>query len=60
MDRYESKLIMSRKQNELLRGYLHEVMGPIDLDNVEITLVVILERRDKEICIVRFIFGCMS
>ena len=48
MNRYESKLATLRKKNKLLRGYLHKVVGPIDLDNPKITLTIALERRDKE------------
>lgn len=28
VDRFDSELVMLRKQNELWRGYLHEVVGP--------------------------------
>lgn len=45
MDQDEYELIVLRKQNEILRGYLHEIMGPIDLDNLKITLVAKLERK---------------
>ena len=47
MDKDESELIMLRRQNNLMRGYLHGVVGPIDLDNPKITLDATLERRDK-------------
>lgn len=47
MDKDESKLLLLRKQNEFLRGYLHGVVGLIDLDNLEIALVAALETKEK-------------
>ncbi len=47
MDERESKLIILRRKNELMRGYLLGVVGLIDLENLEITLTVALKMREK-------------
>lgn len=47
MDEDESKLIMLRRKKRHMRAYSHGVVGPIDLDNPEITLAMTLEMRDK-------------
>ena len=46
LDKDESELLTLRKYNELLRGYLNEVVGPIDLENLEIVLGATLERKE--------------
>ena len=40
MDHHELELITLHKKNELLRGYLNEVVGLINLENLKIILVV--------------------
>ena len=45
MDWDESKLIELQKQTEILRGYLQEFLGPIDLEEIETTLVETLQRK---------------
>lgn len=47
LDGNESELVMLGKQNELLRGYLHEIVGTLDQDNLETTLSMALEKKDK-------------
>ena len=52
---------MIRKKNELLQGYFHGVVGPIYLDNPEITLAMTLERRDKgSVQIDSFLVACQK
>ena len=46
-DDKESELIIFSKENELLRGYLHGIVGPLDQDHPKVTLSLALERRDK-------------
>ena len=41
-------LITLWKQNEILRGYLNELVGPLDPKNLKETLNATLEKRDKE------------
>ena len=48
LDTNESKLVMLSKQNEFLRGYLHEILGPLDQDHPKLSLSVALEKKDKE------------
>lgn len=45
LDGDDSELIMLKNKNELLRGYLTKVVGPIDLDNLEISLGAILTKK---------------
>ena len=33
VEKYDTELVMLWKQNEPMRGQLHRVLGPIDLDN---------------------------
>ena len=42
-----AELITLRQQNEILKGYLSEVVGPLDLANPEETLKLVVERRDR-------------
>lgn len=48
LEQDETKLINLWKHNEILRGYLNEVVGPLDPKNIEETLNVALEKREKE------------
>ena len=48
LEQDESKLLNLWKQNEILRAYLNEVIGPLDPKNPEDTLNVALDRSDKE------------
>ena len=48
LEQNKSKLLNLQKYNELLRGYLHEVLGLLDPKNLKDTLGVTLNRRDKE------------
>lgn len=41
-----SKLIMLQRQNEILKGYLAEVIGPLDPKHPEETLNATIKRRD--------------
>ena len=41
----QDELVILRKKSELLRGYLNEVVGPIDLENLEISLGTELGRK---------------
>lgn len=47
-DKSESKKFVLRKQNKLLRGYLNEIVGPIDPNHLNISLGVALERKEVE------------
>ena len=61
MDKDESKLIMLKKENELIKGYLHRVVGSIDLDNPNITLIATLERGEKgSVSIYSFLGACQK
>ena len=40
-----AELITLRQKNEILKGYLSEVVGPLDLTNPEETLKLVVERR---------------
>ena len=42
-----AELITLQQQNEILKGYLSEVFGPLNPANLEETLKVVVERRDK-------------
>lgn len=45
MDRDELDPIILQKKNDLLRGYLNEMVGPIDLDNPKVSLEDALEKK---------------
>ena len=47
IDQDRAELITLWRQNEILKGYLSEVVGPLDPTNPEETLNTTLERRDK-------------
>lgn len=46
-DENENELIKLHKENELLRGYLHGIVAPLDQDHPKVTLATTLERRNK-------------
>lgn len=48
LDKGELEILVLWKQNELLRGYLNEIVGPTDPDHPEIALGVALERKEIE------------
>lgn len=48
LEQDEEELITLQKKNEILKGYLNEVVGPLDPEHPEETLNATLEKRDKE------------
>ena len=48
MDRNVLELMMLLKQNDIMRGSLHGIVGPIDPDHLEIILTMTLERKENE------------
>lgn len=55
LEQDESEVLKLWKKNEILRGYLNKVVGPLDPENPEETLGAALDKRDKE-CTIRSIF----
>ena len=59
MDKNESKLLILRGKNEIMRGYLHGIVGPIDPNHPKITLIVTLQRKQKGLIqMVPFLGAC--
>ena len=56
-DENENELIKLHKENEILRGYLHGIVDPLDQDHLEVTLTMTLERRDIRSVQVGLFFG---
>lgn len=48
LEKDEMELMKFRKKNEILKGYVKEVFGPLDPKNIEENLNAVLEKRDKE------------
>ena len=45
LDKDEEELQVLRKENDILKGYVQKVVGPIDLANPKKVIKVVLERQ---------------
>lgn len=60
MDQDQTELITLHKKNEIIRGYLNEVVCYIDLENPEISLGVALGRKGVGTQLDPFLEACQQ